>query len=65
MDELQVTRKTASKYLEMLVAKGFMQKQKIGKTNFNINEPLYQLFKENKINKQKVDSVKTFNPLHD
>lgn len=41
--ELGVSRPTASKYLELLAANGFVRKQKIGKTNFFINETLYAL----------------------
>ena len=42
--DLKITRKTAAKYLEELSWKGFLKKEKIGKFNFYINEPLYQLF---------------------
>jgi Fic family protein len=42
--DLNITRKTAAKYLEELSDKGFLKKEKIGKFNFYINEPLYQLF---------------------
>lgn len=45
MEELGVKRKTAAKYLDTLVDHGFMKKQKIGRTNFYINEPLYSLFR--------------------
>ncbi len=41
--ELGVSRPTASKYLEQLATNGFVRKQKIGKTNFFINEPLFAL----------------------
>lgn len=42
--DLNITRKTAAKYLEELSSKGFLKKEKIGKFNFYINKPLYQLF---------------------
>ncbi|MEW6773682.1 MAG: Fic family protein [Bacteroidota bacterium] len=45
-NDLNITRLTATKYLELLVEKGFLKKQKIGKSNFYINEPLFNLFKD-------------------
>ena len=42
--ELRVTRITATRYLNLLVEKGFVKKQKIGNYNYYINEPLYDLF---------------------
>ena len=41
--ELDVSRPTAAKHLELLAANGFVRKQKIGRTNFYINEPLFSL----------------------
>lgn len=41
--ELGVSRITAAKYLDRLANAGFVRKQKIGKTNFYINEPLFAL----------------------
>jgi Fic family protein len=41
--DLGVSRVTAGKYLELLTAAGFLHKQKIGKTNFYINTPLFLL----------------------
>lgn len=41
--ELGVSRVTASKYLEQLAAAGLLKKQKMGKTNYFINEPLFAL----------------------
>ena len=43
-NDLNVNRQTAGKYLNQLAAKGFVNKIKIGKCNFYINEPLYKLF---------------------
>ena len=42
-DELQVTRKTASKRLEGLVALGILTKLKMGKDNYYLNHRLYAL----------------------
>lgn len=64
MNELDVTRITAARYLNLLVDSGFLKKQKIGTSNFYINEPLFELFKtSNKLN-QKADTIKTINPGH-
>ncbi len=39
--DLKVSRLTATKYLEALVAGGFLVKRKIGRSNYYINMPLY------------------------
>ena len=41
--DLRVTRITAMKYLNTLVESGFLQKQKFGRTNYYINQPLYDI----------------------
>jgi DNA-binding transcriptional ArsR family regulator len=41
--ELGVSRPTASKYLEQLTRASLVTKQRMGKTNFYINEPLFAL----------------------
>lgn len=41
--ELEVSRITAAKYLDQLTNAGFVRKQKIGKVNFYVNEPLFAL----------------------
>lgn len=43
MDELQVHRNTAAKYLEELVRIGILNKHKIGKDNYYLNTGLYGL----------------------
>lgn len=43
MQELQVTRKTAMKYLEELVRIGLLSKQKKWKENFYVNDALFDL----------------------
>lgn len=43
MMDLDVSRITATKYLEQLVEHGFLQKQKIGRGNYYINQPLCAL----------------------
>jgi Fic family protein len=41
--DLKVSRLTATKYLNALVEGGFLRKQKVGRSNFYINQPLYDL----------------------
>ena len=43
MDDLSVSRITATKYLDQLVEHNFVQKQKIGRGNYYINQPLCSL----------------------
>lgn len=47
VNDLGVTRLTATKYLDQLVDSGFLQKQKIGRSNYYINTPLCDLFIRN------------------
>ncbi|MEO6760004.1 MAG: Fic family protein [Saprospiraceae bacterium] len=44
MQDLQVGRITATRYLDRLQEAGFLEKQKIGRSNFYLNRPLLQLF---------------------
>ena len=46
MEELGVSRMTATKYLEQLVNAGFVQKKKLGRSNYYINQPLLKLLIE-------------------
>jgi len=39
-----VTRQTASLYLVQLIDGGYLKLLKIGKSNFYLNEPLFDLF---------------------
>ncbi len=55
--ELRVTRKTASKYLKQLVDNGYLKLIKIGKSNFYLNEPLFDLFINAHHNKNDADNV--------
>lgn len=41
--DLQISRKTASKYLEEMIAIGILSKYKIGKDNYYLNNELYHL----------------------
>jgi Fic family protein len=41
--DLNISRITAAKHLDKLAEKGFVEKKKIGRTNFYINRPLFNL----------------------
>ena len=41
---MMVQRKTATKYLDMIVAEGLLEKIKIGRTNYYMNNRLIDLF---------------------
>jgi len=45
--ELNVSRQTATKYLEQLVEHNFLTKHKLGKNNYYVNDNLYQLLLSN------------------
>jgi len=47
---LKVSRLTATKYLEQLVAGGFLQKEKIGRYNYYINKALFKILTEDSAN---------------
>lgn len=42
-NDLRVSRITAAKHLDTLAKNGFVEKKKIGRTNFYINRPLFEL----------------------
>lgn len=46
MEDLGISRITATKYLDQLVEHGFLHKEKIGRGNYYINQPLCSLFVE-------------------
>ena len=48
--DLGVSRITAAKHLDVLVANGFVEKKKIGRTNFYINRPLFNLLTQISLN---------------
>lgn len=43
MNDLGISRITATKYLDQLVEQGFLHKEKIGRANYYINQPLCSL----------------------
>lgn len=63
MRDLDVSRITAARYLELLVAKGFMEKKKIGRTNYYINVPLYSLLKGEYLTQTAIPAI-TASPQH-
>jgi Fic family protein len=62
MKDLQVSRLTARRYLELLVSNGFLTKEKIGRSNFYINTPLFSLFIGEPLKVQETEPIKTINP---
>lgn len=44
MQDLNISRLTASKYLDQLVEIGLLKKAKISRSNYYINEPLFKVF---------------------
>ncbi len=44
MNDLKITRQTASKYLDQLAESGFLNVVKIGKFKYYLNRPLFELF---------------------
>jgi len=45
-DDLRVSRLTASRYLAQLTERGFLEKAKVGRYNYYINQPLMDLFSD-------------------
>ncbi|MBV6403271.1 MAG: Fic family protein [Flavobacteriales bacterium] len=46
MRDMEVTRLTATRYLNVLVDMKLLQKVKVGRTNFYVNEPLFELLRK-------------------
>ena len=44
MEDLEVSRLTASKYLDQLINMKLLKKEKLGRTNYYINQALFNLF---------------------
>ncbi|MEB0263290.1 MULTISPECIES: Fic family protein [unclassified Mucilaginibacter] len=63
MKELMISRLTASKYTALLVKHGFLKKEKIGRSNFYINVPLFRLFKNEVEYRQQAPPIQTINPI--
>ena len=41
--DLKVSRLTATRYLDVLTADGFLHKRKVGRSNYYINIPLFHI----------------------
>jgi Fic family protein len=66
MNDLRVTRLTATRYLDLLVENGFLEKEKIGRTNFYINVPLFMLLKDGTSSDSNASQpIVTVNPVHE
>jgi len=63
-EELNISRKTASNYLNELSEYSFLEKQKIWKTNFYVNALLYNLFKQDYKPNSDENIIVTQNPSH-
>lgn len=59
MGELGVSRPTATAYLEALVTAGFLQKLRLGKSNYYMNNPLFALLREGAGPVQKTEPIVT------
>jgi Fic family protein len=57
--ELRVTRQTASVYLNKLCDAGLLEKMKMGKSNYYLNRPLFNLFLEGVPSAGSSDSITT------
>ena len=59
--DMGVQRKTGAKYLDMIVAAGLLNKIKIGRENYYINERLFELFLNysESVNTEDVDIIRT------
>src|SRR5690554_130313 len=63
VNELNINRQTAGSYLNKLASAGLLKKTKIGKSNFYINTPLFDLFAEGVLPAQDVEPIKTITEL--
>ena len=52
--DLKVSRLTATKYLEALTAEGFLEKRKVGRSNYYINVPLYGILTGEPVEQKRV-----------
>lgn len=57
--DIRINRQTAGKYLNILAENGFLKKVKISKSNFYINEPLYNLFLSGVPKAENLDNITT------
>lgn len=58
-NDIRVNRRTAAKYLDLLTDNGLLRKVKIGKSNYYINEPLFDIFSKGLPLAQPTEPIKT------
>ena len=61
--DMQVARNTASKYLDMIVETGLVEKMRVGKTNYYFNTKLINLFLNH--NSTKTDAIESIESISD
>ena len=59
MRDLDCQRKTAAKYLNVLTEHGFLRKARLGRSNYYINIPLFNLFASDPNKQMKDDNIET------
>lgn len=63
--DLNVTRLTATRYLDTLTESGFLVKEKIGRSNYYVNLPLFKLLTDSPAPVAPAPPIVTRNPRHD
>lgn len=64
MNDLNVSRLTAAKYLDILARDGFLIKEKIWRANYYVNQPLFNLLKGDSQPSNPAPPIVTRNPPH-
>jgi Fic family protein len=62
--DLNVTRLTATRYLDTLAESGFLVKEKIGRSNYYVNLPLFKLLTDSSTPVAPAPPIVTRNPPH-
>lgn len=62
--DLNVTRLTATRYLDTLTESGFLVKEKIGRSNYYVNLPLFELLTDASAQVAPAPPIVTHNPPH-
>jgi Fic family protein len=62
--DLNVTRLTATRYLDTLAESGFLVKEKIGRSNYYVNLPLFKLLTDSPTPAAPAPPIVTRNPPH-
>ncbi|MDP1624724.1 MAG: Fic family protein [bacterium] len=64
MNDLNISRLTAAKYLDTLARDGFLVKEKIWRANYYVNQPLFNLLKGDSQPPNPAPPIVTRNPPH-